>query len=126
VAGRIENLKPWPKGVSGNRAGRPKDDISVEIARAVFENNPEAIYYGMARRLAKGDARAFKVLADRAYGKVKVQVEFDNSPEILERLQAGRRHYLASLSETELRGRIEELQRELGMRKPILLTSRLP
>ena len=42
MAGCIQNLKPWPKGVSGNPAGRPKNDISVEIARAVFENNPEA------------------------------------------------------------------------------------
>jgi hypothetical protein len=69
VAGCIQNLKPWPKGVSGNPAGRPKDDISVEIARAVFENNPEAIYQGMLRRLKKGDARVFKVLASGHTGK---------------------------------------------------------
>lgn len=75
TVGRIQNLKPWPKGVSGNPAGRPKNDISVELAQAVFENNPEAIYQGMLRKLKKGDARVFKVLADRAYGKLKVQIE---------------------------------------------------
>ena len=60
VAGRIENLKPWPKGVSGNPGGRPKRDLSSEIAQAVFENNPEAIYRAMTRALCKGDARVFK------------------------------------------------------------------
>jgi hypothetical protein len=84
VAGRVQNLKPWTKGVSGNLAGRPKNDISVEIARAVFENNPEAIYHGMLRRLKKGDARVLKVLADRAYGKVKEQVEVDLSHHIVQ------------------------------------------
>ena len=113
MGGRIQNLKPWPKGVSGNPAGRPKNDISVEIARAVFENNPEAIYQGMVRRLKKGDARVFKVLADRAYGKVKEQVEVNNWNEIVERLKAGRTYALKHLSESELTERIDELQREL-------------
>ncbi|HXM22967.1 MAG TPA: DUF5681 domain-containing protein [Terriglobales bacterium] len=118
MRGRVQNLRPWPKGVSGNPAGRPKGDISSEIARAVFENNPEAIYLGMVRRLKKGDARVFKVLADRAYGKVKenVELEVGASNAIVERLQAGRQRVLASLSEAELTKRIEELHRELGMR----------
>jgi hypothetical protein len=116
VAGRIQNLTPWPKGISGNPAGRPKNDISVEIARAVFENNPEAIYRGMARRLMKGDTRAFKVLADRAYGKVKEQVDVDLSHRIVQQLQAGRRRVLEGLSEAELKDRIEKLQTELERR----------
>jgi hypothetical protein len=106
VAGCIQNLKPWPKGVSGNPAGRPKDDISVEIARAVFENNPEAIYQGMLRRLKKGDARVFKVLAERAYGKVKENVEPD----------AGRQRPFEHVSEAELLESIERLTRELGLK----------
>jgi hypothetical protein len=54
VAGRIENLRPWPKGVSGNLKGRPKEDISAEIARALFENNAEAIYTVLARLNRQG------------------------------------------------------------------------
>jgi hypothetical protein len=116
VGGRLQNLKPWPKGVSGNPAGRPKNDISVEIARAVFENNPEAIYNGMRRRLAKGDARVFKVLADRAYGKVKEQVEADIYDSLAEKLQAARRRVLEGLSDAEIVERIEQLQRQLQLK----------
>jgi hypothetical protein len=114
VGGRLQNLKPWPKGVSGNPAGRPKGDLASEIAKAVFENNPEAIYHGMLRRLKKGDARVFKVLADRAYGKVKQEPEVDSWELVVEHLQAGRRRALEGLGEDELRDRIEELQRQLA------------
>jgi hypothetical protein len=118
VGGRIQNLKPWPKGVSGNPAGRPKGDLASEIARAVFENNPEGIYQAMLRELRKGNARVFAVLADRAYGKVKAQVEIDvrASEALVERIVAGRRRALEGMSHDELSERIEHLQRELSAR----------
>lgn len=75
MAGRIENLKPWPKGVSGNPGGRPKRDMAAEIAQAVFEQNPEMIYQAMAKKLLKGDAHVFRELANRAFGKVPQKVE---------------------------------------------------
>ena len=116
MGGRIQNLKPWPKGVSGKPGGRPKGDPSSEIARAVFENNAEAIYRVMARALTKGNARVFAVLADRAYGKVKAEFETDGSEAILEALAAGRRRAMEGLSDVELSRRIEQLQRELAGR----------
>ena len=118
MGGRIQNLKPWPKGVSGNPGGRPKGDLSSEIARAVFENNAEAIYYAMARQLMKGNARAFAVLADRAYGKVKARVEVDveASEAIVEALTEGRRRALEAMSDAELSERLEQLERELAGR----------
>jgi hypothetical protein len=88
--------------------------MSSEIARAVFENNPEAIYQGMLRRLKKGDARAFKVLAERAYGRVKEQIEFEASEALVERLEAGRRRLLEGMSDDELTERIRQLEQELG------------
>ena len=93
MAGRIENLKPWPKGVSGNYAGRPKRDLSAEIARAVFEQNPDLIYRAMLRALKKGNARTFAVLADRAYGKVTTRIELDGNANIslAERIERARK-----------------------------------
>ena len=118
MAGRVQNLKPWPKGVSGNPGGRPKSDLASEIARAVFENNPQAIYQGMLRALKKGNARVFAVLADGLYGKVKAQIEMDvgASEALVERLIARRRRALEGLSHAELSERIERLQRQLSTR----------
>lgn len=118
MGGRIQNLKPWPKGVSGNPGGRPKGDLSSEIARAVFENNPQMIYQAMARELMRGNPRVFRVLADRAYGKVKAQVEVEvgASEAIVERLEAGRRRALEAMSDAELSQRQEQLERELSTR----------
>src|ERR1700686_3305810 len=67
----------------------------------------------MVRRLKKGDARVFKVLADRTYGKVKEQVEFDASA-IVERLLAGRQRALDRLSKDEIEEQIRQLERKLG------------
>ena len=88
MAGRIQNLKPWPKGVSANPGGRPKRDLASEIAQAVFESNPNAIYEAMLKALKTGNPRFFVALADRAYGKVKEQVEVDLSESLAERIHA--------------------------------------
>ena len=58
----------------------------------------------MARRLMKGDVRAFKILAERAYGRVKEQVEVDlTCSGLAERLQAARQRIVEHSSEAEKR-----------------------
>lgn len=111
MAGRIENLRPWPKGVSGNPGGRPKRDLSAEIAQAVFENNPDAIYRAMLRALKKGNPRAFDVLAVRAYGKVKEQIELSASLSLSDRLEAAHRR-LQEMANSELKDRKPMLEGE--------------
>lgn len=69
VTGRRENLKPWKPGQSGNPSGRPKRDVAAEIARAVFEQDAEAIQRVFAKELRKGNYKVFAALADRAYGR---------------------------------------------------------
>jgi hypothetical protein len=69
------NLKPFPKGVSGNPGGLPGTDLAAIAARRIFEQNADSIIEGMATQLKKGNAYAFSVLANRAYGKVKDRVE---------------------------------------------------
>jgi hypothetical protein len=84
----------------------------VCLLRAIAAPRPQ----GMVRRLKKGDARVFKVLAERAYGKIKEQVDLEFSQSIVEQLQGARRRVLAGSTDAELRERIEQLQRELSMR----------
>lgn len=77
---------------------------------AVFENNAEAIYRAMARQLIKGDARTFKILAERAYGKVKEHVELELTTQgVAERLQAARQR----LSEVEFDRQAKEPNKQL-------------
>lgn len=64
-------ITPWQPGKSGNPGGRPKNDTASEIAKAIFENNPELIYTAFSKALQSGNAYAFQVIADRAFGKMK-------------------------------------------------------
>jgi hypothetical protein len=89
--GRIENLKPWKPGESGNPGGRPKHDVASEIARAVFEGNEEAIYRALFKALLKGSPRLFVALAERAYGKLREPVELSGLDGLAERIAEGRK-----------------------------------
>jgi len=72
---RTQNLKPFPKGVSGNPGGRPKTDLAAEIARLAFEGmNPQEAARAI-RATAKHNPKMYQVLADRAYGKLKIPIE---------------------------------------------------
>jgi hypothetical protein len=52
---QLAGLKPpWPKGVSGNPGGRPKIDLASEIAKAVFEQNAEALYQAYSQGRPQG------------------------------------------------------------------------
>ena len=78
-------------GVCPNPGGRPKRDLAAEIARAVFEKNPEEITLAMFRGLKKADPRIFAVLADRGFGKLTEKVEVSGELGIGEKLAAARR-----------------------------------
>lgn len=95
---KTQNLKPWPKGVSGNPGGRPKTDLAAEIARLAFEGmNPREAAQAM-RTIAKRNPKMFQVLADRAYGKLKIPIEASTS--------------LHDMTDEQLRERLKRLKHQ--------------
>jgi hypothetical protein len=88
-------------GVSGNPGGRPKVDVASELARAVIEENFEAIKAAFSKVLRKGSPYAFQVLSDRAYGKLKETHAIEHNP-------------YKHLSDEQLNERIKELEERLA------------
>lgn len=112
MAGHVQNLKPWPKGVSGNPGGRPKKKlISDELERLLQEEAPggtgktwaSVIAESLLRQAAKGDVRAISELVNRVEGKPlqAVNLDVNSSSEI------------DSMTDEELRQRLTELWEEL-------------
>lgn len=94
--GNLGNLKPWPKGVSGNPKGRPKaipklEKLLAEALGSKTENGEGSKIKEVLDQLI-GDAtskhslfrtRAGEVIMDRVYGKSKeskAKDEEDNKP----------------------------------------------
>lgn len=101
----------WVKGQSGNPSGRPKRDVAADIARAVFENNPQLLYKALSRSAGRGNAYVFKELADRAYGKVSDKVELTGK-------DGGPLEY-RGMSNADLDERIKQLEVDLGYAQAI-------
>jgi hypothetical protein len=78
------NLRPWPKGVSGNPAGKngwsERNDLASEIARCIFEQDGPAIFESFRKILRKGSPYRYQVLADRAYGRLKETRTIEHAP----------------------------------------------
>jgi hypothetical protein len=93
----------WKPGQSGNPTGKAgRNDLAAEIARAVFESQPEALFKAFSKALLRGNAYAFKELADRAFGRLKERIEVDRGP-------------YADMSEQDLQQRVRELEDKLGV-----------
>jgi len=82
--------------------GRPKVDLATEIARALFEQDGEAIFAGFKKVLRKGSPYAFQVLSDPAFGKLKETHAIERSP-------------YKDQSDADLEARIRELEEKLRL-----------
>lgn len=98
-------VAPWKPGQSGNPGGRPKNDVAQEIAQAIFTKNPELIYQAFSKMLGKGNAYAFQVLSDRAFGKLKETKEVT--------------HRHGDIPDSDLQARIDKLMQDLGLAQEV-------
>ena len=92
MAGRIQNLKPWPKGKSGNPGGRPRKRPITEMYESILANseNCEEIKTAVLKMLTSGGMAgvlALKEIADRLEGKVTKTVETEHTVTLAERFQ---------------------------------------
>jgi hypothetical protein len=76
---KFDHLAPsrWVPGQSGNPAGRPKKKPITEALEAIYSNPKEAASaaMAMAKKVKKGDVKAFAEVANRLEGRVVQQVE---------------------------------------------------
>ena len=113
--GRMQNLKPWPKGVSGNPGGRPKKTPLADACRELLDkpvpgdrsgrSYAEAIAEKLAKKALAGNIPAAREIADRAEGKARQAMEV-SGPE------GGALDY-RNMTDEELDKRIAELTEKL-------------
>jgi hypothetical protein len=100
-----QNLKPWPKGVSGNPGGRPKKKpITEELERLLADEVPNGkgqtwatvIAEALLHEARKGDVRAISELANRIEGKPVQAIDLNTGggEGIAERLERARKRRL--------------------------------
>lgn len=111
----LKNLKPFQPGQSGNPGGRRKD-LSREISRQVFENNPDLAYQAAVRQ-AFHTPYGYQVHAERAYGKLVEKREVTGAN--------GGPLEMLEVTDGNLREQIAELERELGFAREIATTATL-
>lgn len=72
-----ENLKPFPKGKTGNPKGRPK--VLIEINEALLDEIGDTgmreIIKALYKKAKAGDVRAIQEVLDRAYGKAQQSID---------------------------------------------------
>ena len=102
MSGRVENLKPWKPGQSGNPGGRPRTRPHTdELAKLLEGEAPNSdgkswafvIAEALLKRARKGDVRAFAVLANRMEGRPhqSIAVDVNANMSLSERIAAARK-----------------------------------
>jgi len=119
--GRVENLKPWAKGVSGNPGGRPKTAPITKLLCELLErpcpgdkqNRTYAhkIAEAMLKRACHGDVRAAREVTDRTEGRAMQGVIVSGECEKCRENRGQRAQALSGLTDQELETIREILER---------------
>ncbi len=112
---RSQNLKPWPKGISGNPGGRPRKTPLTDVCRELLgkpvpndrsgRTYAEAIAERLAKKALAGDVRAAREIADRAEGKARQAMELTG--------QDGGPLEFENMTDEQIERRFEELMAKL-------------
>jgi hypothetical protein len=79
MADKLDNLKPFEKGESGNPNGRPKGSKNRStIAKYWLEVNQNLKTLALIKKARDGDVNAYKALMDSGYGAPLQQIEQTN------------------------------------------------
>src|SRR5262245_42309496 len=64
---RKQSGRPWPKGVSGNPAGRPTGarNHATRLAEELFEGQSEGVCNAVIKKALKGDMIAARIVVER-------------------------------------------------------------
>lgn len=104
-----QNLKPWPRGVSGNPGGRPKlNPLTEELERLLEQEVPNGngqtwafrIAKALVVKAAKGDVRAINEIGNRLEGKPlqAIEMDVDATSTLGERLEKARKRVIEGKS----------------------------
>ncbi len=111
--GRVENLRPWRPGQSGNPAGRPKKLALDHALTALLESEgkdgksrAEELAEALLKHAKKGNARIAQLIAERTQGRPRQTIEV-SGPE-------GRALEIQNMTDEQLDQRIKELLAKWG------------